>query len=240
MQKEELKWDITCNRFIAFFDILGFKEMALRNSHEEMLNKLSLIKHFKDNIIEGYDCNQQLKDKGNLKSFLFSDTIIAFTRSDSPIDAEIILSKCNHFIRMCLLNKIPIKGVISFGKITIGWGNTMFFGQPIIDAYLLQEEMQMYGAILDFNAEKKWKEMEIENEKWNKIILYKTPTKNGKINHYCLKWTGDKVIQENIPSANNRLIVEDIYTIVSGKPRIYVDNTLDFLDYLITTENLRL
>lgn len=236
MEDKEQKWEITCDRFVAFFDIMGFKEMALRNSHEVMLTKLGAIKYFKDNIIEGDQYNQHLKNESGLKSFVFSDTIVAFTKSDSAKDAEILLAKCSHFIRMCLTNKLPLKGVISFGKISIGWQDSMFYGQPIIDAYLLQEELQMYGAILDFNAEKKFKELSKEENIWNKIILYKTPTKTGKINHYCLKWAPQRFKPEKFKSEQCREYVENIYTIVSGKPRVYVDNTLDFLDHITKLE----
>jgi hypothetical protein len=229
MEMENPKWENTCERFIAFFDIMGFKEMAMRHSHEEMLNILSMIKYFKDNIIQGDQYTRHLNDDGNLKSFVFSDTIVVFTKSDTVRDAEILLAKCSHFIRMCITNKWPLKGVISFGKITIGWDDSMFFGQPIIDAYLLQEELQLYGAILDFNAEKKFKEMASESKIWDKIILYKTPMKSGKINHYCLKWGGGTE-QEGI--IKNREYVEGIYSIVSGRPRIYVDNTIEFLDFV--------
>jgi hypothetical protein len=236
MEITDSKWESTCNRFVAFFDIMGFKEMALRNSHEDMLNKLSMIKYFKENIIEGEQYTKHLEHRENLKAFVFSDTIIAFTKSESAEDADILLTKCGHFIRMCIINKLPLKGVISHGKITIGWNDSMFYGQPIIDAFLLQEELQMYGAILDFNAEKKFKELSTERELWDKIALYKTPTKGGRINHYCLKWAGKQTKERDFPGKQNRDYVEDIYTIVSGKPRVYVDNTLEFLDYLINEE----
>jgi len=38
------EWNPTCNRFVGFFDIMGFKDMVFRNSHADMMEKMDAIR----------------------------------------------------------------------------------------------------------------------------------------------------------------------------------------------------
>jgi len=43
MSSEKKKWIITTKRFVAFLDIMGFKDMVARNSHKNIYNSLHAI-----------------------------------------------------------------------------------------------------------------------------------------------------------------------------------------------------
>jgi hypothetical protein len=227
---------ITSKRFIAFFDIMGFKEMVMRENHDKILNMMKELKKFISSI---ESCYSGIPGKGGkiktkfieerVQTVLFSDSILIFTDSGTKEMAESLIYHCNLFIQYCAKSKIPIKGALSFGKFTSDFNQSIFLGQPLIDAFLLQEELQMYGAILDFNIERKLKELKFDFPNSNELIKYKAPTKSGKINHYCLNWVNDKDFKVKQSVQN----IDNIYTVVSGKPRLYIDNTLDFLEHII-------
>lgn len=219
----ESDWAPTANRFVAFFDIMGFKDLVARNEHEKILSILKVLSNSRATLEEKNMTELQNGLKyGETKSFTFSDSIFFFSKTDSHNDAFKILADCIYLMKIALENQIPIKGAISFGKITIDSGNSIYFGQPIIDAYLLQEDLQLYSVIADHTFQEK-----IESENigdMNAIFnFYKTPLKSGKANHY--------ILMPNI-SLRKKTIehLQKLYLTVSGKPRQYIDNTIDFIN----------
>jgi hypothetical protein len=53
------------------------------------------------------------------------------------------------------MNNIPLKGAIAFGNFSANWDQSVFFGKPLIDAFELHNDLDMYCAILHSSAEKK-------------------------------------------------------------------------------------
>jgi hypothetical protein len=217
------KWKQTTNRFVAFFDIMGFKDLVLKKDHEHIVTLLKSLSERRKELGNANNFTIQVgKVKmGESKSFTFSDSIIFFTKGDSPSDLNKILLDCLYMLSQSLKYQIPIKGAISYGKITVDKTNSIYFGQPIIDAFLLHEELQMFSVIADNEFEKRVKETNSKTLKQFKF--YKTPLKSGKANHYILQPIDPGKIEmlENL----NKL-----YNTVSGKPRQYIDNTIDFLN----------
>ena len=110
-----------------------------------------------------------------------------------------------------------ITGALAEGDITCDMVKQLFFGQALIDAYLLEENVQYYGIVVHHSAEQSVKEHAPDMFKNNLI-----PLKSGKINHYELVW------YDNHKDAKEGL--ERIRLSVSDSPRKYVDNTNDLID----------
>lgn len=232
--KNEQEWELTANRFVAFFDILGFKELVNSQKHNEVLEKLNKL------VISA----RKLKNIGHIQFFsersisndqtkfvTFSDSYIFFSKGDSKQDAMKILFDSYAIIISALKLGIPIKGSISYGEITVDFNNNLFFGKPIIDAYLLHEELQMLTVIIDNNFEVKLKLLSIleeENLFKNLLTNYKANLKCGKVHHMIIQPYNDL---SNI--RNHYELVQKLYDTVSGKPRIYLDNTIVFYEYLL-------
>ena len=108
--------------------------------------------------------------------------------------------------------RIAFKGAISKGNLTADSGKQLYFGQPLIDAYLLSEEILMYGVIIHHTVEK-----DIDSHS----VLFvnkKVPLRTGQSYHYIINWFENKGRAQNALN----IIRED----VSGSPRRYIDNTL--------------
>jgi hypothetical protein len=223
-KKENKEWEVTTNRFVAFFDIMGFKDLVFRKEHSEIVKLLESISKNREalELINNHKAQDGSIETGHTRSYTFSDSIIFFSSGDSKADLTKILLDCALILAFSLDAGIPIKCAISYGQITVNVEKSVFFGQPIIDAYLLNEELLMYTIVLDNLAERKIKELLAE--KFSEVFtFYKTPLKAGKINHY-LKIPGQR---KNLLDA-----VHKLYEHVAGRPRQYIDNTIEFIESL--------
>ena len=115
---------------------------------------------------------------------------------------------------------IPLKGALAEGDITCDMVKQLFFGQALIDAYLLEENIQYYGIVVHHSAEQSVKNYATEIFKNNLV-----PLKSGKINHYELVWYDG--------CEDVKLGLERIRLSVSDSPRKYVDNTNNIIDEFI-------
>lgn len=233
MMIDQVKWELTTNRFIAFFDILGFKDLVMRRTHDEVLQKLEVLKETIANLGKIHT-SELLKrhelDDGQTRSVTFSDSIIFFSRGDTEKDAFKILLDCYGIILRSLSEGIAIKGAVSFGQVTVDFNTSLFFGQPIIDAYLLHEDLQMLTVVVDHHAEVKLKSYMGNRNISEMLVTYKANLKSGRITHQLLRPMAQKDVKGRIDQ------VTKLYEQVSGRPRLYIDYTIEFLNALLQPE----
>lgn len=222
MSSEEIKWKEDNNRFVCFLDIMGFKNMIDTRSHEDvkkMMDELSKIRQYilkQNKLFKKEAIYAQYKDS-EIQLVSFSDSIILFTNEDKPIDLLLLTYAARKILFDAGKLGIPIKGAISYGYTTADFENSIFLGRPIVDAYLLQEELFYYGVTLDHNAEAFYKKNLTAFEGHDMYEFLKTPFKRGKVMHANLK-TGPETKLEDF---------EKFYDTVCGNTRQYVDNTIE-------------
>jgi len=225
-----MDWQKRTNRFVLFFDILGFKDLVSRQGHSEILEKLeSLNLSLKTYSGEGLEnaLGKFKVKKDQVHTVIFSDSIFVFSKSDLSNDAFAILGVAHAIFKEALENSLAIKGAISHGEITVDVEKSIFFGQPLIDAFLLHEDLQMLSVILDHNAENRIESFsEDELVVKRNLIKFEAYMKYGRIYHTLLR--------PSIPTLSEcRTNLMNLYKGVSGKPRQYLDNTIRFFDSLI-------
>ncbi len=217
-------WETTTERFVAFFDIMGFKDLVLKTKHQDIVNLLENLSEVRTTLEKANNAELTTRKftSGETKSFTFSDSIIFFSKSNTEADAHKITLDCLYLIKVALEKQIPIKGALSYGEITVDHKNSIYFGQPIIDAYILHEDLHLFSVIADCQFEKK---VITPNLAATKAVFefYKTPLKSGKSNHFVLKPTS-----KHKDAALDNL--NKLYHTVSGKPRQYIDNTIEFIN----------
>jgi hypothetical protein len=163
-----------------------------------------------------------------VKTTTYSDSIMIYTKDESNDAFNALIFTVAAFTNELFIASVPHKGAIAFGEVTLDWKNSIFFGQPLIDAYLLQEELIFYGIIIHASAEQK---MTDNNCLWDYIINYLCPLKNGSSKHLTVY----PIFLGNIEPRFQK-IVKEIFDSVnkfrfktSGYLRIYIDNTLKYL-----------
>lgn len=232
MKKGKEEWNVTTNRFVAYLDILGFKDKVMRNTHENIYDELTNIVSIR-NVCS---LQEQVADNGDPSVFMatFSDSIIIFSSDDTIFSFEYFLSCLRFLFNRTIKRKIPLKGCIAHGKISVDKVDQIYFGQPIIDAYLLEEELNYMGIICHNSIDKYLINIsKKDDEKWSKYFLFKsiTPLKSSKITHFNVNWFqhGQDTIEEDI--------LELFYATVSGSARRYIDNTIEMLNEWIRVTN---
>jgi hypothetical protein len=229
-------WDETTVRYVAFLDIMGFTDLIYRNEHLVVKEKMSKLSTLVEDLIEN-------GHEDNVKSIIFSDSILLISKNSEKESLSAILLALQNFFVHCLMNKIPIKGAISKGLFTANFKSSLFFGQPIIDAYKLEEDLQMYGVILDHKIEV---DLKGDEDMYNNYCLNSpVPTKNGLITHTSINWMFwanalDDVYQNKIKSVdelNTSMnptvaldLIDEFYSDMSGYPRKYLDNTINYIN----------
>jgi hypothetical protein len=227
-------WNPTCERFVAYLDIMGFKDRLQREGHrgiKKMFDCLyPTIEELEVKVKERLarqSTPQIPSDENMLFPITFSDSIIIVSTNRSLPSAIYILSYVEHIFSVAISRGIPMKGAIAFGEMTVYKDNRLYFGQPLIDAYELQRELQFYGVALHHTCENYLNDPKfstIKNSFGKYLVQYRIPMKSGSIIHHIVDWTID------CDTPKNKM--ENFYNIVSGSPRIYVDNTLEFIKWL--------
>ena len=229
--KRDKIWVTTTERFVVFLDIMGFKDFVSRNSHTdvyEMMTKISKSKEIIDGIVDENAENDKYSDKG-LYTTSFSDSIILFSKDDTSESLELISSCAAFIVADAMENSIPMKGAISYGTVSVNKAQQIYFGQPIIDAYLLQEEVQYYGIIAHNTIDAFIAKKQLRESLKELYTEVKTPLKTGVISHLNIKWFEFLNLDEKDKEIRKNSFYDYINKIkfnTSGHPRKYIDNTI--------------
>jgi hypothetical protein len=222
------KFKLKAKRFVAYFDVLGFKDMVYRNSHSDVAEKMDvigevveIIKEVETENLLKYNWNRKRSfHKGIVLPVMFSDSILFVSYSDKIYDAYKMIHATSYFMNKMFLASIPIKGCLAYGEFTADFEKSIFFGRPLIDAFYLSEETYFLGATLHHTFEKFLKDKKL-NPPIEIVKESALPMKNGLIHHKFIDWRANSPEDEN-----SKAIIEDFYKNVSGSARKYIDNSL--------------
>lgn len=220
------QWPVDGNRYVGFMDVMGFKEMVARKTHEEigaMFHQLSFMKDVLQRVFVSphQSVTPGTQRKERVRSVTFSDSVLFVTRDDSISDLLVLAGVLAIFQEAAIQRGAPTKGAISFGRLTADFDQSIFYGQPLIDAYLLQDQLHYYGIIADHEVESRIMDsLEHRGMEPRLIDMHfcklSTPLKTGRVRHYNIAL--DSLTEDQL---------QGMYRTVSGGVRKYVDHTLE-------------
>jgi hypothetical protein len=227
MAKEDA-WPLTAKRYVAIIDIMGFKDMVARVPYEDIYKMMRSMEEWRQaSMIMGF------KDliETDVKTSAYSDSIMIYSKDDDPRCLLTFSLAVSSFTNTLLTNGIPHKGATAFGLMTVDDKNSIYFGQPLIDAYLLQEELAFYGIVVHATVESELHQS--KNSFFPQTFLYPCPFKTGVANHLTVYPMYGRAIPEHIKQ-NEKLAVGmgKLKLRTSGPLRKYVDNTRTYLEKL--------
>jgi len=215
-------WEDDIERLVLFADIMGFKDRVLREQHDVLKSQLIEFKEVWSKQM------QPFKIGDHLRFSQYSDSIVIVVNGTDEQKLNLITKAAVCLMQNCLKYTFPIKGAIAKGVFTYDENRQLFFGQPLIDAFLLQEEIKFYGIVAHHTIEHI-----IKNSKEKIKQLYSrqdVPLEKVRSSHYVLKWNK---IKNNLAYSNDDIHwepwIDKIEEQVSGRPRVYVDNTRNML-----------
>lgn len=223
-------WEISTNRYVGIVDIMGFKDMLSRLSHNEVYELMKKTSKSVSSVQSVFSVDYESGSDFdiNVTMMLYSDSIMIFTRDDHQHSLENIIASISTLSESLFSDGIPHKGAIAFGQMALDFDNSIFFGQPLVDAYLLQEELKFYGIAVHGSVEKK--DVVFDDES---IIEYNCPFKTGSAKHLTIA-PGVSLSAEFDENTIDTLIqkVSKLRKDTSGSLRKYIDNTLDYLNFV--------
>ena len=138
------------NHFVAHFDMLGMSSL-IRRDPELVWQKLSALTTAKQERlsldIERLDTGEYIQDQ--VRAFTFSDTIVAFSKSDTDNDALVFVLLTTELFASSLHYCVPLRGGIAHGQFAFNFNLNLFSGPALLDAYELGESSQWLGISLD-------------------------------------------------------------------------------------------
>lgn len=138
-------------KYVAFLDILGYKEKLKSLSQE---NAIQFISAFSNTIYQIWDKDEQYKD--NLDGYIVSDSLIISTKNTGENALTLLLIAINEICRNEFKeNSTLIRGGIAKGEYERlraaefeSLGKGLIVGQAYVDAYLLEGAVKSMGVVL--------------------------------------------------------------------------------------------
>lgn len=134
--------------YVAFIDILGFKNFICKSGHSSD----KIFKYLSDVMQPAYK-EMKLDVQGvlgNVSYTILSDSIVIYIPTSIPYSFFIIACQCFGFQKQMLYSEyhLMVRGSIAKGELTIGKKNKIIFGKGLIDAYLLEHDIANYPRII--------------------------------------------------------------------------------------------
>jgi len=182
------------NRYVAHFDMLGFKNAVIRNPNEawgalsdfnqcmeELLNSTVIISSF----------NKSISDR--IQTKIFSDTVLIHSLSDETDDLISIIVLISRFFFNSLKKCVPIRGAITYGEFFFNPHKNLYLGIPWIKAHEMGESAQWNGIIVQDEVANRFKNLpanifEAKDMiiKWD--VIFKKSNKLSKENVNVINW----------------------------------------------------
>lgn len=169
------------DRFIAHLDMLGMSSLTKRDP-DLAWDKLSALSRARDerlNLgIERLDTKEMITDQ--IRSFIFSDTLIAFSKGNSENDALALLLLTTEVFTLALHYCIPLRGGIAYGRFAFNFDLNLFSGPALVDAYHLGESSQWLGVVIDEKTAEVAKSIPLRSQGgMDAVASWEVPVKNG-------------------------------------------------------------
>ncbi|SEI82824.1 hypothetical protein SAMN05216327_104126 [Dyadobacter sp. SG02] len=246
--------------FIAFFDVLGFKEFIFNNDFAETKRLFDhLLRDTQtslsgDKLIDGHGVYMADLEQQRVNCLHVSDSIIFWTNSDNEEDFIDLVNVCYSFYWKSLQATFPVRGCLTFGEIdfqpdslTNKMGITFFnyslIGKGLVDAYLKAESIDYAGCLLDKLAIDKVPDKLINDLIYDhKICMYKVPFKSGASYEHVFKPIQGNHNDVSFRNTVNR--IKNLFTYaskadinnLSNSVRTKLNNTIDFISNFRETE----
>lgn len=245
--------------FIAFFDVLGFKEFIYNNEFDEVRRLFGHLLRDTQYAVAGEkalmartglavpDLSQQ-----RINCLHISDSIVFWTNTNSEEDFRELMQVCYTFYWRSLQTSFPIRGCVVYGEIDFNpytinnksgatFYNYSLIGKGLVEAYLKAESIEYAGCYLDQSVIDMVDDKVITKLIYDqKLCYYKVPFKNGdSYEHVFRPVRGDHndVSFRNSAKGVKRLFTHHTRaTTLPDSVKRKMNNTIDFLNYFRETD----
>jgi hypothetical protein len=249
------------NTYIAFFDVLGFKEFIFNNDIDEIERIFDHLLRDSQIALSGETYKQlnpgmivpDLKNQ-KINCLHISDSIIFWSNTDSIEDFNELVNVCYTFYWRSLQSTFPLRGCLTYGEVAFRptkistehnatFYNSSLIGKGLVNAYLKAESINFAGCILDESVIQKIGNFETNKLlQHGKICYYKVPYKEKEEYEHVFRPTS---YYHNDTSFRNAAIsIKSLFTYpsktaisaMSASVKLKLNNTIDFINNFRTTD----
>jgi hypothetical protein len=232
-------------RFVAFFDILGFGSWVESVGSKEVFTYVRgflnlMVRASLPGSIVHSDMSVNLK-KSDIGYINFSDCIVFYSRNDSYKCLKTMLKVCGEFMNVVICGPSRmLRGAITHGEFYVDSKANAYVGKALIDAFHLEKNQNWLGLSLHESVEVVKDFPKALKEYKGYIVKSLVPLKNNPTKlPYCINWANEKYLGEG--SFNAIKSIEDCYNrgreSLKGnfkeleKLKRRIKNKKDFLEY---------
>jgi hypothetical protein len=250
--------NIYMETYLAYFDILGFKEFILnadRSTRSTLMSHLmrdSQMALSKGKSLErtGGGLNPDLSDC-NIHCLHISDSILFWTNDTSSEMFKELIECCAKFLMQCMQITFPLRGCIVLGEIEyqpfafknkneVWFQNSSLYGVALTHAYLKAEAQDWVGCFIDRAAvAMAGDELITELIYGKQLVYYPVPFNDGSFSYEFALRTINRTINDVYLKNLAKGMEEMFQRHTGGKPlsesvRRKLTNTIKFYDYFRT------
>ena len=231
-------------RFVAFFDILGFSSWVESTGSKEVFTYVRgfynlMVRSSLPGSIVNQDMSVELH-KSDIGYINFSDSIFFYSVDDSYQCLKTMLRVCGEFMNVVICGPSRmLRGAIAHGEFYADPEANAYVGKALIDAYRLEEEQDWLGLSLHESVEKIKDFDKAKKEHKGYIVKPLVPLKNNPTEFpLCINWANKKYLGASFNAMKSielcykrglESLKENPKELVKLKRRI--KNTKDFLKY---------
>lgn len=236
--------------YIAYFDLLGFKEFIQNNEDEILIKRMEHI--FRDiEICLGQGKYQDMPNgiiladvsRSKLNCLNISDTVIIWTNDCAMESLKELISVAYEFNWREIEYNFPLRGAVLKGKITEVTGRQpnseggsysvqCVYGKGIVDAHLKAESQNWAGTVIDQTIIDDVTQFELLDFINGMTTKYLVPYKSGAVEEFVFKITRGKLnetLLENVLKEIDRVFSMDNKSIESESVKLKIENTKKFI-----------
>jgi hypothetical protein len=247
--------------FLAYFDVLGFKEIVLNNSLEELNQIFSHLLRDTQTAVSGENYIQpqpgiMVADLTQQKVHCLhiSDSVLFWTNGDSEGDFIELARVCYTFYWRSLQLFVPLRGCLVHGEIEFRpfqiknesgatFHNSSLYGKGLVDAYIKAESVDYAGCYIDQTALSKVEENVINNLIYDQMLCYyKVPFKGNKYSYEHV-FRPIKGNHNEVSFRNSAKHIKSLFSYHSKMKefpesvQVKLNNTLDFIEHFRETDS---
>lgn len=246
------------NKFIAYFDFLGFKDFILNNDIEyqnQIMN--NIFRDIESSLGNGKLIKSQKRlisdiSESRINCINFSDTIIFWTNDKTIESLKEITEVAYKFNWQAIKLSFPVRGALLYGEIihadhrqnNVGGGKyniNSVFGRGIVEAHIKAESQDWAGSVIDQSVINYLIENNLEPTSFlsdyakQYKIPYKTgiPIKNNEFAFRLVKGNLNEEAHKNLKNSIERNFADHKKDISEPSVKIKLENTLEYIKSFI-------
>lgn len=177
-------------RMVAVCDILGFSKLVEENPLNQLIdNSLSFFRKALNYAINHVPITSETSEPPSLEDLKkqnrvgfawFSDTVLFYSITNEDKDCRILIETIAWLLFATMSSpNTRIRAGISYGDIFIDEKNEIYVGQPLIEAFKLEQDQDWSGGCLTDSAKNHIPKDAIEEFNWY-LIHYYVPLKSKR------------------------------------------------------------